>query len=411
MFAIVRAEPPAVSVSEPVTLTVEVQDETYTYINASVTLNLYAPDGDVLDIPLAQIGTGRYQGTYLPDVTGTYVVEVTASKSDYASAASSAFFTAAEASLLLLETEGELALNVTMPITFSVYNEYLLPVPDATVIVSGTGGLVTGQTHDAGIVSLVLRPVTTGTVMIRAEKHGFASTSLHLPVAVISDTAAPALSMILPELTNQITLTFDGMTEPGVTLLVNDQAVTVDAQGRFTTTVSLIEGPNTLTAAATDAASNTTTVTRAVTLDTVPPALAVTAPREGLSTNTDVVTVTGSTEVTASLSVSGTLAAVQPDGFFTVWTLLKCGESIIPVASTDAASNSTTITRTVGYSPLFADFDYNCVINSSDIMIVAAKWRCRLGDECYNEDYDIDKDGDIDIVDIMLVVVHWGETC
>jgi len=25
--------------------------------------------------------------------------------------------------------------------------------------------------------------------------------------------------------------------------------------------------------------------------------------------------------------------------------------------------------------------------------------------------YDLDKDGDIDIVDIMLVVKHWGETC
>ena len=25
--------------------------------------------------------------------------------------------------------------------------------------------------------------------------------------------------------------------------------------------------------------------------------------------------------------------------------------------------------------------------------------------------YDLYKDGDIDIVDIMLVVVHWGETC
>jgi Ca2+-binding EF-hand superfamily protein len=27
------------------------------------------------------------------------------------------------------------------------------------------------------------------------------------------------------------------------------------------------------------------------------------------------------------------------------------------------------------------------------------------------ERFDMDKDGDIDIVDIMKVVVHWGETC
>ncbi len=44
-------------------------------------------------------------------------------------------------------------------------------------------------------------------------------------------------------------------------------------------------------------------------------------------------------------------------------------------------------------------------------MEVAGCWRCRLGDGCYNEDYDLDKDDDIDVVDIMLVVKHWGETC
>jgi len=124
----------------------------------------------------------------------------------------------------------------------------------------------------------------------------------------------------------------------------------VDAQGRFTTTVTLTEGANTLNATVTDAVSNTTAITRTVNLDTVPPTLTMTAPRDGLFTNTDVVSVTGSTEVTASLTVSGTLSTVQPDGSFTAWTLLKRGENIIPVIATDAASNSTTITRTVNYS-------------------------------------------------------------
>jgi hypothetical protein len=34
-----------------------------------------------------------------------------------------------------------------------------------------------------------------------------------------------------------------------------------------------------------------------------------------------------------------------------------------------------------------------------------------VGDGCYDELYDLDDDGDIDIVDIMLVAAHWGETC
>jgi len=42
---------------------------------------------------------------------------------------------------------------------------------------------------------------------------------------------------------------------------------------------------------------------------------------------------------------------------------------------------------------------------------VASRWRCQWGDGCYNLLYDLDGDGDIDIVDIMLVATHWGEHC
>ena len=53
-------------------------------------------------------------------------------------------------------------------------------------------------------------------------------------------------------------------------------------------------------------------------------------------------------------------------------------------------------------------------------MSVASRWRtsCENPDPDNNPDtpnydplYDFDSDCDIDIVDIMLVVVHWGETC
>ena len=57
------------------------------------------------------------------------------------------------------------------------------------------------------------------------------------------------------------------------------------------------------------------------------------------------------------------------------------------------------------------DLDCNCQVDVADIMQVANLWRCRSGDECYNHYCDMDKDGDIDVVDIMLVVKHWGESC
>jgi len=66
------------------------------------------------------------------------------------------------------------------------------------------------------------------------------------------------------------------------------------------------------------------------------------------------------------------------------------------------------------------DVNCNCEVRVDDIVEVASRWRTY----CHNPDpdnnpatpnydplYDIDKDGDIDIVDIMLVVKHWGETC
>jgi len=46
-----------------------------------------------------------------------------------------------------------------------------------------------------------------------------------------------------------------------------------------------------------------------------------------------------------------------------------------------------------------------------DIMCVASRWGTVLGDARYDARYDSDGDGDIDVVDIMAVAVHWSEHC
>jgi hypothetical protein len=61
--------------------------------------------------------------------------------------------------------------------------------------------------------------------------------------------------------------------------------------------------------------------------------------------------------------------------------------------------------------PLRCDLDCDCDVDVADVMMVASKWRCQHGHECYDLRCDLDGDGDIDIVDIMLVVAHWGEVC
>ena len=68
-------------------------------------------------------------------------------------------------------------------------------------------------------------------------------------------------------------ITVSGTAEIGSTLTVNGAAVTVDASGGWTTSVTPAgDGPLTVTAVATDAAGNTATATHELTVDTVAPA-------------------------------------------------------------------------------------------------------------------------------------------
>ena len=69
---------------------------------------------------------------------------------------------------------------------------------------------------------------------------------------------------------------------------------------------------------------------------------------------------------------------------------------------------------------LFHDFDGNGQVDVLDIMLVASRWRtsCDNPDPDNDPDtpnyeclYDMDGDCDIDIVDIMKVAADWGETC
>ena len=60
---------------------------------------------------------------------------------------------------------------------------------------------------------------------------------------------------------------------------------------------------------------------------------------------------------------------------------------------------------------IFGDFDCDCKIDIVDIMLVAIHWNMFVGDPDYDATYDLDGDGDIDIMDILLVAAHWRETC
>lgn len=94
-----------------------------------------------------------------------------------------------------------------------------------------------------------------------------------------------------------------------------------------------------------------TEVVTSFTVDTVPPALTITSPADGLITNEESLTVSGTTnDVTSTpvtVTVNGTPVTVQTNGSFSTTITLKSGSNTITVVATDAAGLKTTITRTV----------------------------------------------------------------
>jgi hypothetical protein len=78
-----------------------------------------------------------------------------------------------------------------------------------------------------------------------------------LPVQV--DSAAPSLEIVEPLegfRTQDKTVVVVGITEPGAYVTVNGVPVTVDAFGKFSTSVTVNEGKNTITIKSSDAAGN-----------------------------------------------------------------------------------------------------------------------------------------------------------
>ncbi len=74
------------------------------------------------------------------------------------------------------------------------------------------------------------------------------------------------------------TITVTGtVDDPAASVTINGTGATVSA-GNFSTTVTLGEGNNTITATATDPAGNSATASVSVNLDTVPPVITISFP-------------------------------------------------------------------------------------------------------------------------------------
>ena len=170
-------------------------------------------------------------------------------------------------------------------------------------------------------------------------------------VSVTLDRIPPAAPQLIPlnSPTNSPTITVSGATEPmAIVKLFNGSnligTVPANSQGKFILTgVALKEGRNRLTAVAMDTAGNEGPASDplVVLLDTKAPAIAITAPVNGLFLNAATVTVTGnSDDPTARITVTSTPLG-RGDGIAATITGLTFSAAAVPLAE---GSNTITVT-------------------------------------------------------------------
>lgn len=141
-----------------------------------------------------------------------------------------------------------------------------------------------------------------------------------------------------------------GWTEVGATVTVDGVGATVNPDGTWSATASLSEGANSILVEATDGVGNTKQVWVDMELDTTPPSLVIASPADGSNTTEASVTVSGTAEAGATVTVNGVLAS---DGTadWSATIVLAQGMNTITVTATDALGNSMTDSIVVEFIP------------------------------------------------------------
>ena len=216
-----------------------------------------------------------------------------------------------------------------------------------TVTINGAPATVTNGSFQ-GVVSL-----QEGTNVITIKATDASNNTTTIVRNIVRDSTPPSLTVSAPSIgiiTNQPSITVSGTVTDAhaVTVSVNGTVLSIAQNGSWTGTVYLIQGTNTITVVATDAAGNKTTVSRTVIEDWTAPAITVSLPLDSTITKLSSLSVSGTVKdsTTATLTVNGNSVPVS-NGSFSTTINLNDGKNTIIIIATDAAGNKTTITRTV----------------------------------------------------------------
>ena len=186
-------------------------------------------------------------------------------------------------------TNGAMLSNNKQPVVFTVVDETggsgidlssLVVKLDGTVVSSATLQ-TTAITNGYSVTYTPASALSDGAHTITAScSDNDGNAAAEKSTAFTIDTVPPTLNVTSPSdniITNAASCVVTGATNDAtsspVTVTVNGSAVTVDANGTFSTTITLAEGENTITVVAKDSAGKTTTVVRTVTLDTSRPVI------------------------------------------------------------------------------------------------------------------------------------------
>ncbi len=245
----------------------------------------------------------------------------------------------------------------------------------ATVTLNGNAATaVTATTWSYNLSAAQITAFGEGPETLTAISTDAAGNTTNSTRDITVDITAPAAATIAMVATNDninaaertATVTLTGSNEAGATVILNGNATTVASATTWSYNLSAAqitafgEGPETLTAISTDAAGNTTSSTRSVTIDTV---AAVAATFDAVATDNVInssertagITVTGTNEAGATVTLNGNAAIVS----VTTWSYalntaeidaLGQGAVTLTAVSTDAAGNTTSSTKLITVS-------------------------------------------------------------
>ncbi len=209
--------------------------------------------------------------------------------------------------------------------------------PGASVEIAGT---ILSVQPDGSFSANIALP--EGQNLVPARAIDPAGNEITKIINITLDTNAPYLSVTAPHdglVTNIPSVVVSGDVEVGSILRINGVPSSVNPDGTFSEIVPLSVGVNAVTVDAADLAGNTAVVPLHVRYDPFPPSLQVLSPQNGSIVAIPTVTVSGTTEPGASLSMNGILALVSVAGNFSIDISLSEGANWIDVSSSDEAGN------------------------------------------------------------------------